>query len=122
VYNQQVNQPLWIGYLINWPLCITNDYYPNLFNNLPCTHFFDIDIDNLWETKNLLKGKNLPGGYLRKPITGQHWLGLRTKVSNRTMGTVVGLLMGWAALEIWGTIYIFKMGVFFWKIKNMCTP
>jgi hypothetical protein len=29
------------------------------------------------------------------------------------MGTVVGLLMGWAALEIWGTIYIFKMGVFF---------
>jgi hypothetical protein len=29
------------------------------------------------------------------------------------MGTVVGLLMGWAGLEIWGTIYIFKMGVVF---------
>jgi hypothetical protein len=31
------------------------------------------------------------------------------------MGTVVGLLMGWAGLEIWGKIYIFKMGVFLLK-------
>jgi hypothetical protein len=31
------------------------------------------------------------------------------------MGTVVGLLMGWAGLEIWGTIYILR-SVFFWKI------
>jgi hypothetical protein len=65
-------------------------------------NFFDIDIDNLWESQILFKRKNLPGGYLRKPITSQ------PKVSNRTMGTVVQLFMGWAGLEIWGTIYILR--------------
>jgi hypothetical protein len=33
------------------------------------------------------------------------------------MGTVVGLLMGWVGLEIWGTIYILRWVFFFEKLK-----
>ncbi len=53
------------------PLCITDSYYPNFFDNLLDTQFMDMDIDNyVVVTKSL---KTPTRRLLRNEITGQHW-------------------------------------------------
>lgn len=53
------------------PLCITDSYYPNFFDNLLDTQFMDMDIDNYVVVTKILK--NPTRRLLRNEITGQHW-------------------------------------------------